>query len=71
MQILLLGYAFERSIIVEAKVASVEDVVGFCVPRKLIELAQIAWASSESPPTCSLCSCTISPLTSAMHNTLA
>lgn len=39
---LLLGDAVQRAVIVEAKVAGVDDVVGFGVARKLVQLTQVA-----------------------------
>jgi len=48
-QHLLLGNALYRRLIVETKVASVNDVVGLCVARKLIELAQVSCVYNELP----------------------
>ena len=39
---LLLGNALYRCLVVETEVASVDDVVGLCVARELIELAQVS-----------------------------
>ena len=39
---LLLGNALYRCFVVETEVASVDDVVGLCVARELIELAQVS-----------------------------
>ena len=52
----LLGDAIKRTIIVEAKVASVDDVVGLCVARELIELAQVSCIGNELPILCALTS---------------
>jgi len=49
VQRLLLSNAFYRCLVIETEVASVNDVVGLCVARKLIELAQVSCVYDELP----------------------
>lgn len=44
----LLGNAIDGRLIVETKVASVEDVVSLGVAREVVELTEVAWASYQS-----------------------
>lgn len=69
---LLFCNAIEGGIIVEAKVARVDDVVSFGVARKLVELSEVAWPCYQpSLLLITYCLMGASPLTSAIHSTLA
>jgi hypothetical protein len=49
---LLFGNSVYRCVVVEAKVTGVDDVVGFCVARQLVQLTKVACRSSREPMTC-------------------
>ena len=50
----LLSNALYRCLVVETEVTGVNDVVGLCVARKLIELAQVSCIRYELPILCAL-----------------
>ena len=75
---ILLCYTIERGIIVEAEVASMDDVICLCVARELVQLPQRPCSGDQraikqplfEPPTSDICDTQHSCMPDLLHTTL-